>query len=125
MTDREFLNWIADRLVHQNEDEENVDFILRLRDMANRPVLTAGKILIVDDPSKCIQITNEFLAEHIVYQVEVRGTTGIMKTMHLLVHKDKISNMISTIAVRCLADAQLKGFMCIESMERINSILVE
>jgi len=34
MSDKEFLNWIADRLVRHG-DNENVDFVHRLRYIAN------------------------------------------------------------------------------------------
>ena len=35
MNDKEFLNWIVDRLVHIYEENENTDFIIRLRKIAN------------------------------------------------------------------------------------------
>ena len=34
MTDSRFLDWIADRLVHVYGASPNVDFVLRLREMA-------------------------------------------------------------------------------------------
>jgi hypothetical protein len=34
MKDSEFLDWIADRLVHVYGDKPNVDFIIKLRSMA-------------------------------------------------------------------------------------------
>lgn len=35
MTDKEFLNWIIDRLVHVYNESPNVDFIHRLRKIAD------------------------------------------------------------------------------------------
>ena len=35
MKDKEFLNQIADRLVHVYGENENIDFIIRLRKIAN------------------------------------------------------------------------------------------
>lgn len=32
--DSEFLNWVADRLVHVYHESENVDFVLKLRELA-------------------------------------------------------------------------------------------
>jgi septal ring factor EnvC (AmiA/AmiB activator) len=32
---KKFLNWIADRLVYVYKESENVDFVLRLRELAN------------------------------------------------------------------------------------------
>ena len=34
MTDKQFLNWIADRFVHVHGESENVDFVQRLRAIA-------------------------------------------------------------------------------------------
>lgn len=34
MSDAEFLNWVADRLVHVYGESENVDFVLKLRRLA-------------------------------------------------------------------------------------------
>ena len=34
MNDKEFLNWVADRLVHVYGESENVDFVLKLRQIA-------------------------------------------------------------------------------------------
>jgi hypothetical protein len=34
--DADFLRWVADRLVHVHKDPENVDFVLRLRELANQ-----------------------------------------------------------------------------------------
>ena len=36
MTDSEFLNWVADRLVHVYHESDNVDFVLKLRRMAKQ-----------------------------------------------------------------------------------------
>ena len=36
MTDGEFLNWVADRLVHRYNENENVDFVLVLRRIAEK-----------------------------------------------------------------------------------------
>jgi hypothetical protein len=33
--DKEFLNWLADRLVHKYGESENVDFVLHLRSLAD------------------------------------------------------------------------------------------
>jgi hypothetical protein len=33
---REFLNWVADRLVHVYGESPNVDFVLKLRQIADR-----------------------------------------------------------------------------------------
>ena len=32
--DKEFLSWVADRLVHVYKENQNVDFVLKLRKMA-------------------------------------------------------------------------------------------
>jgi hypothetical protein len=34
--DGEFLSWVADRLVHVYGESPNVDFVLKLRDIAKR-----------------------------------------------------------------------------------------
>lgn len=34
MKDDDFLNWVADRLVHVYGESENVDFVLKLRQIA-------------------------------------------------------------------------------------------
>ena len=34
MTDGEFLNWIADRLIHQYGENPDVDFVHKLRELA-------------------------------------------------------------------------------------------
>lgn len=36
MTDKEFLNWIADRFVNVHGESENVDFVARLRVLAEK-----------------------------------------------------------------------------------------
>lgn len=36
MTDKEFLNWLADRLVHVYGESPNVDFVHRVRSIADR-----------------------------------------------------------------------------------------
>jgi hypothetical protein len=36
MTDKEFLNWLANRLVLHYGENENVDLVLRLKEIANR-----------------------------------------------------------------------------------------
>lgn len=36
MNDREFLNWIADRFVNVHGESENVDFVIRLRRIAEK-----------------------------------------------------------------------------------------
>jgi hypothetical protein len=36
MTESAFLHWIADRLVHVHGETENVDYVLRLRQFADR-----------------------------------------------------------------------------------------
>ena len=36
MTDDEFLNWIADRIVNVYGESEYVDFVLKLREIAKR-----------------------------------------------------------------------------------------
>lgn len=36
MKDDDFLNWVADRLVHVYGENENVDFVLKLRQVAAR-----------------------------------------------------------------------------------------
>ena len=35
MTNKEFLHWIADRLVHIHGENPHVDFLLKLREIAN------------------------------------------------------------------------------------------
>lgn len=35
INDKDFLNWIADRFVNVHGESENVDFVRRLRKMAN------------------------------------------------------------------------------------------
>lgn len=35
MTEKQFLHWIADRLVHVYGESENVDFVLKLRKIAD------------------------------------------------------------------------------------------
>jgi len=35
MNNKEFLNWVADRFIHQYKESENVDFVHRLREIAN------------------------------------------------------------------------------------------
>jgi hypothetical protein len=35
MTDKQFLHWIADRLVHVYSEPENIDFVLKLRAIAD------------------------------------------------------------------------------------------
>lgn len=34
ISDKDFLNWVADRFVHAHGESENVDFVRRLRKMA-------------------------------------------------------------------------------------------
>lgn len=36
MKDRDFLNWVADRLVNVHGEPENVDFVLKVRQIAER-----------------------------------------------------------------------------------------
>ena len=36
MTDKEFLSWVADRLVHVYGESENVDFVHKLRKISQR-----------------------------------------------------------------------------------------
>lgn len=36
MTDKEFLNWIIDRLIHVYGESPNVDFLLRLKKIADK-----------------------------------------------------------------------------------------
>lgn len=36
MTDKEFLNWLADRLVHVYNESPNVDFIHKLKEITSR-----------------------------------------------------------------------------------------
>lgn len=35
MTDKEFLNWLEDRLVHVYNESPNTDFVLKLRQIAD------------------------------------------------------------------------------------------
>jgi hypothetical protein len=40
MTDKEFLSWVADRLVHVYGESESVDFVHKLRKISQRKPLT-------------------------------------------------------------------------------------
>jgi len=44
MNDKEFLNQIADRLVHIYGEKENIDFIIRLRKIANKEIIKINKL---------------------------------------------------------------------------------
>lgn len=45
MSNPEFLNWLADRLVHLYGESDNVDFVLKLRELAKSPKIEAGDII--------------------------------------------------------------------------------
>lgn len=49
MTDGEFLGWIADRFVNQYGESESVDFVTRLRKMADHAQYIAQGVLVVPD----------------------------------------------------------------------------
>jgi hypothetical protein len=56
MTDREFLNFIADRLVHLYGNRENADFVLRLREIAEKGTAHVHDMW---ECSECMDMYNE------------------------------------------------------------------
>lgn len=44
LTDREFLTWLSERLVHVYDESPNVDFVHRLRRIADRQTDTSARV---------------------------------------------------------------------------------
>ena len=63
MTDQQFLNWIADRLVNVYGEPESIDFIIRLREIASQQELTAKQQLAGNLPSSYIERDSELSYE--------------------------------------------------------------
>ena len=62
MTNKDFLNWIADRLVHVHGESDNVDFVIRLRAMAENQKLNVPSFV---DGSKLTDLINSETHEYL------------------------------------------------------------
>ena len=54
-----FLHWVADRLVHVHGENKNVDFVIKLRNMARGSVIKQGGRIINHDTFAIIKMSGE------------------------------------------------------------------
>jgi hypothetical protein len=76
VSDAEFLNWIADRLIHVHGEPENVDFLLRLRCMADDLELLYSAAANMFDAEKELESSKNKFRGRLGFQV---GRNGYFK----------------------------------------------